>query len=242
MYIPVTDLLFVLMLCLFLAIVYRRIIHSIDLFKPILQTFSRFDRNNRKNSYIKLVSRKPVDFQKAILKEGIILSAVFIIIALLGAKMVFFVAVVSGSMYPTFDRDDLVLMQNIDSSYKTGDIIMFIDPYSVRPYTHRIIGITKEGIFTAGDASGMMDGWRLKTEDILGKAVLINGKPIVIKEYGKFFIIDDRRENFGPLFGSDYRQYVLFFEIVKIYGYVIVVLSLMLYMALTAKQKPWKEK
>ncbi len=242
MYIFLNDVIFLIILSIFLIIVYRRIIYNINFLEPVQKRYFEFYRSIQVKNYIKEVSRQPIDIQKIMMKETLILGCVLFILFLIGTKAIFFTAVISGSMSPTFNRDDLVLMQNIEHSYKPGDIIMFIDPYTTRPYTHRISEITKRGISTAGDASGINDPWELGEKDILGKAIILQGKPIVIKDYGKFFIIDDKRQDFGPLFGPDYRKYVLFIQIVKIYGYVIVILSIFIYIALTVKHKPWQNK
>ncbi|HEY9247307.1 MAG TPA: signal peptidase I [Candidatus Methanoperedens sp.] len=242
MYLSINYILFVIALSLLLIVVYRRIIYGTDFLGPLEKRYSTFYRKTQVNNYIRHISRRRVDPQEVILKEVFILFAVLFILFLLGSKAVFFTAVVSGSMSPTFNRDDLVLMQNIDRRYVTGDIIMFFDPLTLRPYTHRIISINERGISTAGDASGLMDPWLLKKEDIIGKAVIFQGKPVLIKGYGKYFIIDDKHQDFGSIFGSDYRKYVLFFQVVKIYGYIIVVFSLLLYIILTARQKPWQNR
>lgn len=240
MYISINDISFLLLLLIFLIIVYRRIIYGTDLFEPIKERYSEYYRKTRINNYIEKVSKQPVDIQKMVFKEGLIITAVLCIMFLLAAKAVFFTAVASGSMYPTYNKDDLVLMQNIDGIYMPGDIIMFKRPDTSLPVTHRIASITEEGIRTAGDATGQMDWWKVKKEDILGKAILINGKPVVIKEYGRFFIIENKEQDFGP-FGKDYRNYFLFIEVVKLYGYVIAVFSLFLYILLTIK-KPWQSR
>jgi signal peptidase len=235
MYISINDISFLLLLLIFLIIVYRRIIYGTDLLEPIKQRYSEYYRKTRINNYIEKVSKQPVDIQKMVFKEGLILTAVLCIMFLLAAKAVFFTAVASESMYPTYNKDDLVLMQNIDGIYMPGDIIMFKRPDTSLPVTHRITSITEDGIRTAGDATGQSDWWEVKKEDILGKAILIQGKPVVIKGYGKFFIVEDKNQDFGP-FGKDYKNYFLFIEIIKIYGYVIALLSLFLYIFLTIKK------
>lgn len=236
-YLAINDLLFFLLLLVFLVLLYRKIIYNTDFFEPIKQKYSAVDRKFRINSYIEQINRRPVDPQKKIFKEGLVLIAVISIMFLLATKAIFFTAVVSGSMYPTFNKDDMILIQNIDNRYNVGDIIMFKRPDTSYPVTHRIISITSGIIRTAGDATGQMDWWELKNGDVLGKAVLIQGKPVVIKGYGRFFIIDDQHQDFGP-FGQNYRNYFLFFEVIKIYGYIIAVFSLLLYIALTIRQKP----
>jgi signal peptidase I len=234
MYISINDISFFILLFIFLIIVYRRIIYGADLFEPIKRRHNEYYRKNQIKNYIEKVSKPPVDFQKMIFREGLILSATLSIMILLATKAVFFTAVASGSMYPTFYKDDLVLMQNIDRKYNVGDIIMFKRPDLGYPVSHRIKLMTDGGIRTAGDANGQVDWWEVKKEDVLGKAILIQGKPIVIKGYGKFFIVENKQQDFGP-FGKDYMSYFLFIEVVKLYGYVIVVFSLFLYILLTSK-------
>jgi len=241
MYISINDILFLLGLLIFLIVVYRRIIYNIGSLNPVIRAFKVVDRKQRINAYIKQIKQRPVESQKVVFKELFIFIFALIIMFLFASKVIFFTAVISGSMYPTFNTDDLVLMQNIDRTYKSGDIIMFERPDTSYPVVHRIIQVTDRGINTAGDATGQMDWWELEKKDIHGKAILIEGKPLVIKEYGKFFIVDERHQDFGPL-GQDYGKYFLFFQVIKIYGYIIAVFSLFLYIITTLKQKPWQSK
>jgi signal peptidase len=241
MYIPINDILFLVSLSIFLILVYRKIVHNTDILETFRGQYREFGRKQRLDKYIKQINRRPLDFQKVFFKEASILMCVLLIMALLSTKAIFLTAVASGSMSPTFNKDDIILMQNIEHTYRPGDIIMFERPDTSNPVSHRIVNINKEGIHTAGDATGQIDWWDIKKEDILGKAIIINGKPIVIKGYGKFFIVDDKHQDFGP-FGTDYNKYFLFFQVVKIYGYVIAVFSLLLYIALTMKQKSWQSR
>ncbi len=138
-------------------------------------------------------------------------------------------------MQPLFARNDLVLIQNFEHSYKPGDIIFFQNPDTYVPYTHRIAKITAKGkIRTAGDAIGFMDYWELDKKDINGKVVIFMGKPIVIPKYGEFFLVSSGKENVGPF--KNLNDYVLFIQVVKAYGYVIVVFSLLLYIMMTLRQ------
>jgi hypothetical protein len=118
---------------------------------------------------------------------------------------------------------------------------MFVEPFMGRPVTHRIFRIDGDIIRTAGDFSGAMDAWEITKKDIRGKAIIINGKPIVIKRYGRFFIVDAKDQQLA-IFGDDYRSYFLFFQVIKIYGYVIVVICVILYIALTFRKKSWKNR
>jgi signal peptidase I len=238
MYISINDVLFLSVLLVFLVLTYARIIHNRVSFELVSQTYHGFDKKQRRKTYIKQINKRPADFQKVVLTEVSVLSGALIIMFLVATKAIFFTAVVSGSMSPTFDTDDLVLMENIDHSYKPGDIIMFERPDTSYPVAHRIKMITDLGIYTAGDATDQIDWWELHKEDIHGKAVLIQGSPIVLKSLGKFFIIDQSHQDFGP-FGQDYRNYILFFQVVKIYGYAIAIICLLLYIVMTLRKKQY---
>lgn len=238
MYIPfLNELLFLGLLSIFLLIVYRRVNYNIDFFSRFSEGYSNFSRKSAIKGYIKEISRKPADIQKGIFKESLILTTVLLVMFLVSAKAIFFTAVVSGSMVPTFDRGDLVLMQDIEHTYGVGDIIMFKSPDTANPESHRIVSITGNGIQTKGDAVGIVDPWTIQNKDVIGKAILIDGKPIVIKGCGRFFIIDytDKNQDFGPF--GDAQKYTLFFQLVKLYGYIIAVGSLLIYIALAFRQK-----
>ncbi len=231
------DLIFlVLILSSGLILFNLGILRKTDIFEPIKSYYRGRGRRDKEKNFINKVGKQPQDVQKMIFREGLILVAVVLVMFVFASKVIFFTAVVSGSMVPTFNRGDLVLMQNIDRTYSVGDIIMFRRPDNDLPYSHRVQSITNEGISTKGDATDRKDWWKLKNGDILGKAILINGKPVVLKGYGNYFIISDKNQDFGP-FGNDYRKYQLFFQVVRIYGYVIAAGSLFLYILLTARKK-----
>jgi len=222
---------------LILVIILRKAALNRDFFKPVKQYFSSYNRKLNVNNYIREVSKQPENSQKMIVKEVMIFFIFSLLMLIIASKSIFFTAVVSGSMVPTFERNDLVLMQNFENSYNVGDIIMFVEPFTNRPVTHRIARIDEDVIRTAGDFSGLMDAWKITIKDIRGKAIIFNGKPIVIKRYGRFFIVDAKEQELA-FFGQDYRSYFLFFQVVKIYGYVIVVICVIFYIALTFRKKP----
>ena len=68
--------------------------------------------------------------------------------------------VASGSMEPTIDKDDLVIVK-LNSTYQEKDII-----------TYRVIQIDINTITTKGDANNSKDA-KIKKENVLGKVVLI---------------------------------------------------------------------
>ena len=156
------------------------------------------------------------------------------IFLLLATKSIFFAAVVSGSMQPTFERGDLVLMQSLHKTVNERDIIMFNNNIYAHPITHRAVEVSDKGIRTKGDANQYVDAWTLGEGNVVGKVVTLGGRPIVIKDWGIFFILENRGEAL-PLFGSDYAKYQLFLSVLRTYGLVISLISLLIYVSLTYK-------
>jgi len=236
-YLLIDDIIFLVTILIILIIIYRRIIHNWDFIENIKQKYFQLERKARIKNRIKYINRQPVDKQKIIFEDISILIIATFIILIISTKSIFFAAVVSDSMTPTFNKNDLILIQNIDRKYNVGDIIMFERPDTSLPVSHRIISITDDGtdgivIRTAGDATKGTDWWKLKNDDIKGKAIVIQGKPIMIKEYGKYFIVENKNQRFGPF---DYQNYYLFISVVKAYGYAIAIFSLLIYIVLTLK-------
>lgn len=92
--------------------------------------------------------------------------------------------VVSGSMRPTININDLIIVQGVDpSTLEVGDIIVFRNPnYPNQPcgsghcIVHRIIDVVSRDppIFkTKGDANYAPDPFLVKGENIVGKVILI---------------------------------------------------------------------
>jgi signal peptidase len=233
-YFFIDDIIVILLISAFLITIYLRIVHNWNFIEKVEQRYSKSDINNRVKDRIKYIGRQPIDRQKVIFQDLSMLSIVLLVIILIGTQTIFFAVVVSDSMIPTFSKNDMILMQNIDRTYSVGDIVMFKRPDTSIPTSHRIISIGDEGIRTAGDATKTMDWWKLQNEDIVGKAVTIQGKPITIKGYGAFFIVEDKNQRFGPF---DYQNYYLFINIIKIYGYAIAVIALVIYIILTFKRE-----
>lgn len=233
-YFSIDDIIFILLLSIFLITIYMRIVYNWNFVEKIERRYSQSDIDSRVKDRIKYINRQPIDRQKVIFKDLFILSIVLFAIILIGTKTIFFTAVLSDSMSPTFSKNDMVLMQNVERTYNIGDIIMFDTPDTALPVSHRIVSIEDTGIRTAGDATKSMDWWKLKKDDIIGKAIVVQGKPITIKGLGIYFIVQDRNQKFGP-FG--YQDYYLFISVIKIYGYFIAVISLIIYVFLTLKSE-----
>ncbi len=76
--------------------------------------------------------------------------------------------VVSGSMQPEINVDDLVVIKK-QKEYSKGDIIAFTVGRSF--VTHRIIEETPQGFVTQGDANNTADEQKVKTQDISGEVI-----------------------------------------------------------------------
>ena len=229
--ISIYDILFLFILSIFLIILYQTTVQDkrwkiIDILK---EKYLKLNRKTRIENYARNINTRPADKQKIIFENICILLIVISIMFLLVTKTIFFAAVASESMSPMLNKYDIVLMQNINRDYKIGDIIIFENPDTAIPVTHRIVGVSNEGYQTAGDATGKTDWWKLKKNDIIGKAILIGEKPLVINRLGRYFIAEERGQTFGPF---DYRTYFLFFDTIKLYGYIIAVICILAYIAL----------
>ncbi len=76
--------------------------------------------------------------------------------------------VISGSMAPTINVEDMVIIKKFDD-YKVGDIISFTNGKS--RVTHRIIEITPDGYITQGDANNSKDIAPIPPQAVTGKVV-----------------------------------------------------------------------
>ncbi len=228
------DILISLIIFVFLIFLYKIMAQNWEwkFSERIRNGYFELERNSRKKDYIQQINFRH-DKEKIIFQDTVILIIVFSVIIIFVTQSIYFAAVASGSMNPTFDKFDIILMQNIDRKYEAGDIIMFNRPDTSLPVTHRISSIDLDGnIKTAGDASGA-DWWQLKNDVIKGKAIIVGGKPIIIKNFGRYFIAEDRNQRFGPF---DYSSYFLFFEVIKLYGYVIASICILVYIFLEIKK------
>lgn len=84
--------------------------------------------------------------------------------------------VASGSMRPTFDAGDVVIIAKVSADkVKPGDIIQFRRPEEVT-VMHRVVDIQEKGggtvFITKGDANDELDSDPVIPENVVGKAVL----------------------------------------------------------------------
>lgn len=80
----------------------------------------------------------------------------------------------SGSMIPTLNVGDIILVRGVDPNTVTvGTIIIFHSPYDYSmPIVHRVIAISNDGnslVFqTKGDNNPGPDGWSVPAQNLMG--------------------------------------------------------------------------
>jgi len=84
----------------------------------------------------------------------------------------------SGSMIPTLNVGDIILVRGIDpTAVSVGTIIIFHSPYDYQmPIVHRVIAVINDqnSIYfqTKGDNNPAPDGWRVPAENLMGVYVV----------------------------------------------------------------------
>lgn len=90
--------------------------------------------------------------------------------------------VVSGSMRPELQEDDLIVIKRVaPDKIEVGDIISFYSPdpeLRGAVNTHRVMAVAEEGgqyVFTTkGDANVIEDKYGVRGDEVLGKVVLVS--------------------------------------------------------------------
>ena len=108
-------------------------------------------------------------------------------------------SITSGSMWPSLKKGDLILIKGVEdkSEIKVGDIIIYQNPPSagsgqVGFTIHRVVEINEDSIVTKGDANNVNDA-PVRYEEIIGKTVNINNKPLRIPFVGMIGILINKR-------------------------------------------------
>jgi len=173
-----------------------------------------------KNRYSRAII--PRDTQK---EDTILLIVLIILIVSFGFKIIFFTAVISDSMKPEFQRGDLILTQTLFKQPQVGDIITFKAENVQLPITHRIIKVNYNNIITKGDNNALPDDYNIKEKDIMAKAIVIGGTPLVLKGMGSFFILDFSKEGKLYKFGDQFTFLQEMFSVIRTWGYVITMIA-----------------
>jgi signal peptidase I len=143
-------------------------------------------------------------------------------------KLLFFAIITTGSMSPTLEVKDLVLMQNLKVDSQQGDIIMFETEEANMPVIHRVYSASSTGIRTKGDASEFVDGWTLKKDQIRGEAVLFQGKPMIVKNIGEYLLFDPANIKITQ-YGSEFYRISEIIKNIKQLGLTIFIICVLLY-------------
>ncbi len=174
--------------------------------------------------------------RKTVLTIAVAEILVFLVVIYLGLTMkIFFAAVLSNSMYPTFERGDAVLIQTIFREPHEGDIVMFVHKEFGHSVTHRVIRVEGDRVYTGGDSSGP-DGEPVNKGDIIGKAILIFGKPIVVKGVGNYFILDVKELRDITPYGQEYLFYKKLLDTFRQYAIAVIIIGISTYIYLTIRE------
>jgi signal peptidase len=120
-------------------------------------------------------------------KSALLLAVILVIIVALwfGLKAYLrteypMLAVASGSMVPTLNVGDLIIVQgglnvsDINAAQGTGDIIVFHKPYNPNELiVHRAVEEEANGLITKGDHNPTIDPWTVYDSDLVGKVVWV---------------------------------------------------------------------
>ena len=149
-------------------------------------------------------------------------------------QLVFFAIITTGSMSPTLEVKDLVLIQNLKIDPQQGDIIKFETKEVPMPVIHRIYSVSEDEIKTKGDAVKYADDWILKKEQIQGQAVLFQGKPIIVKNIGEYLLFDPNNIQITK-YGSEMYRVSQIIKNIKNLGLIIFIICILLYIFINFK-------
>lgn len=196
--------------------------------------FNWFKRNNKQNEIKYTASRYKENSKKVYLGNALgVVVFVLLLALILYLKIIFFTVVISDSMNPDIKKGDLVLMQKINVKPQIGDIITFKVPDVELPVTHRIFSISGNEIRTRGDANPNEDTWKITKSDILGKIVIVSEKPVIIKNFGEYFLVDASQS--GRTYGPEFNAMSTLIKGIKFTGFAIFIICIVLYLIFSVR-------
>jgi hypothetical protein len=125
-------------------------------------------------------------------------------------------------------------MQNLKVDPQQGDIIMFEIKEEPIPIIHRIYSISGENIRTKGDAAELVDDKVIRKDQIQGKAIIFQGKPIVVKSIGEYLLFDPNNVRITK-YGSEIYQISKIIKNIKNLGLTIFIICILLYIFINFK-------
>ena len=89
----------------------------------------------------------------------------------LSGRVVPFLVVESGSMYPILKVGDVIMISSVrPEDLRVGDVIVYYKPGTSQLIVHRIVKIARSGVYTKGDANPGIDFWcPIPYENIVGR-------------------------------------------------------------------------
>jgi len=103
-------------------------------------------------------------------------------------------SITSGSMWPSLKRGDLILIKGIEGKkeeIKIGDIVVYKNP---KGFTiHRVVKLEWNAVTTRGDANNV-DDQPVSYEEIIGKPLVINNKPLRIPFLGMISVLINKNK------------------------------------------------
>lgn len=173
-------------------------------------------------------------FKRSILRRGIsVVLDILIIIMIAGISYSLYegivpLAVISGSMRPTIDVGDIVLVKRLRSptDLGVGDIIAFWAENQI--VVHRIVGIDVGGYITKGDANPQQDPFIISKDLVIGKVIGL------VPKIGWITII--ARSSFDSLRSSISIQY-MGIEIGIIYMAAVITIVVLIAMIITMRNR-----
>jgi len=194
---------------------------------------------NSNTNQIKIVKPKMKRYHELSKRPKILPVIIPLIITVFTAyiilnQLIFLAIITSGSMSPTLEVKDLVLIQNLEIDPKQGDIIMFETKEATMPVIHRIYSVSGNEIMTKGDASELTDKWILNKEQIQGQAVLFQGKPIIVKNIGEYLLFDPNNVQITK-YGSEMYRISQIIKNIKNLGLTIFIICILLYVFINFK-------
>ncbi len=169
---------------------------------------------------------RPAELQKDTRgQDSVLLVVLVILIVAFSLRIITFQVVVSDSMKPVFARGDVVFSQTISKEPHVGDIVTFKARDIQNPITHRVFKIQDNFVITKGDNLPSPDDYGTTKNDVIAKAVVIGGRPIVIKGIGSYFILDFTREGALYKFGDKFTFIQEMFQVIRTWGYVITIIA-----------------
>lgn len=175
-------------------------------------------------------AKLPKDTKK---QDWFIFILMLFVIVMFGIKLITLMVVVSDSMIPEFQRGDIFIAQSIVTKPEVGDIITFRVKERSLNISHRVVGIEGERIITKGDHNPQTDNYGVITQkEIMAKAILYEGHPIVLKQVGALFITDYSKTGVIYKFGDRFTFLQQLSATIRAWGFILSALAIMAYIFL----------